>query len=617
MQNIQVLFKKYAFLFALIAAIVFFRCYDLGSQSIYGDEGYSIYYSQQQFSELLPFFLKDQNPPLHMMLLHFWMKLFGVSDVSAKAMSVFFSVLAAIVLYAFSKKYLDKTATVLVSVLFLMSNAQQFYATEVRTYALIQFLCISSFYIYFRLLASAQKKDIFLLLLINLLLLFSHYLSVFIFVVQFLCCFLFLKQHKKGVLFYFISQVLTLIVFIPWLRIMLGNIPKTGSFWNQAPGLDELRWHIHIINGNERLFYVFSAIVICSLVMLLLNRKFRFYNADFQMRYYVVFLLLYVLPVVLDFAVAQYTPVFLSRYILYSTFGLFLLVAYTISCLNTTPLLKAVTFVPLLYLLVVSFELKQEREDDWKTLVPMIKAEQGPHSVIFISASYKYKEFAFYYDRDAFKDYTKTLERLAAKGVYCSPKEEPYSWNKLDFDTISKIIYVQSHSQFQDPQGKIREDIIAQGFKRCDFYREKNGAYSVFIRDTMDCRQLAASAIDTLICAPAATVNKNNPFGAGYTVRLKDLKRTGKIMLSAQVSGEKETESRLVFSLERKGKVLMREEIPLSEARSYKQAKETIYGSFVIPNNQPQDAELKIYFWNPGAVDLMVEDACYVMKKAH
>jgi len=607
--------KKYGFLFALIAATILCRAWNLGSESIYGDEGYSIYYSQQHLSELVPFFLKDQNPPLHMVLLHFWMKLFGVSDVSAKAMSVFFSVLAAIVLYAFSRKHLNKAATILVSLLFLLSNAQQFYATEVRTYALIQFLCICSFYVFFRLIKSAGKSDLFLLLIINLLLLFSHYLSVFIFVVQFLCCFFFLKQNKKGVVFYFVSQALALIAFIPWLRIMLGNIPKTGSFWNQAPGLDELRWHIHIINGNEGLFYVFSAIVICSLIISLLNKKFHFYSEEFQWKYYVVFLLLYILPVLLDFIVAQYTPVFLSRYILYSTFGLFLLVAYTISCLNTTPILKAITFVPLLYLLIVSFEVKQEREDNWKALVPMIKAEQSSHSVIFISASYKYKEFAFYYDRDAFKDYTKTLERLAAKRVYCSPKDDPFSWDKLNLDTISKIIYVQSHSQFQDPEGKIREDIISHGFKRCDLYQEKNGAYSVFIRDSMDCQQFASSEADTLMCAPSATINQGNPFGAGYTVKLKDLKTTEKIMVSALVSGEKENESRLVFSVERKDKVLIRQEIPLAESRAYRQAKEKIYGSFVIPSGLSPDAELKIYFWNPGTVDVKVEEACYVMRR--
>ena len=642
MQTLQLLLKKYAFLFVLLALSIFCRSYGLGGESIYGDEAYSIFYSQQSLKDLFPVFLYDQNPPLHMLLLHSWMNIFGISDVSAKAFSVVLSVLAGLILFVFSKRYLDKTTSVLVSILFLFSNAQQFFATEVRPYALIQFLCICSFYFYFRLLEKERKKDLFFLALINFLLLFSHYLTIYIFVVQFTGALFFFHRNRKGFWFYCLSQLLTVLAFLPWLRILLSNIPETGSFWNGAPGMGELRWHVNILNGHERLFYVFSAFIICSLIMFALNKRFRFYGVNFKARYYFIFLLLYLLPIVLDFYIAQFRPVFLSRYILYSTFGLFLFIAYVIGNLNASLPVRILTFIPLLYLVLATFEIQQEREDDWKSMVPLIKEQQSKQSVILVSASYKFREFAFYYDREAFKEYSKTLERLAAKGVYCSAKGEIYSWDKLNFDTVNKVIYVQSHSQFEDPEGRIREMIISKGFKPCDFYRKKNVAYSVFVRDSVDCHIIKETPqacitqsdglvrttgfmdglvspvlifkTDTTKQGELKVINNKNEYGAGFSRTLKEIPGAKKVVVSGLVSGEKEDTGRLVFSLEKNGKSLLRNEVILSELRTGYSKKEKIFASFIIPGGQPQDAVLKIYFWNPGTTDLIVEELQVVIQ---
>src|ERR1035437_10050808 len=96
-----------------------FKFYFLPQESIYGDEAYSIFHAQKPLSELTAVFLHDQNPPLHILLLHFWMQIFGISDVSAKAFSVVLSVLCGIVLFLFAKKFLNKQIAVIASVLFL------------------------------------------------------------------------------------------------------------------------------------------------------------------------------------------------------------------------------------------------------------------------------------------------------------------------------------------------------------------------------------------------------------------------------------------------------------------------------------------------------------------
>ncbi len=287
-------------LIVFILLNILFKTIFVSQESIYGDEPYSIYSSQKSLADLSDIFLHDQNPPLYFLILHFWMKIVGVSDLSAKLLSVLFSVLASFILFLFAKKFFNKQTAVTVSLLFLLSNAQLFYSQEVRPYALIQFLCISSFYFYFNLWKETKKKDLIFLAVINLLLLFSHYLSIFIFVVQFICSFLFLKENKKGFLYYFISQFITALAFMPWVKVMLANIPKRGSWWNMTPNYNDFKYHVFILLGNEILYYVFNILVLCSIAMVLLNKRFKFYEQTFKVNYYILFLSLYILPIILD-----------------------------------------------------------------------------------------------------------------------------------------------------------------------------------------------------------------------------------------------------------------------------------------------------------------------------
>ncbi|MBA3704650.1 MAG: hypothetical protein H0W84_01730 [Bacteroidetes bacterium] len=441
---------------------------------------------------------------------------------------------------------------------------------------------------------------------------------------------------------------------------MLANIPKGGSFWNVAPNYNDFKYHVFILAGNETLYYVFNAIVVCSIIMLVLNKRYKFYQENFNTNYYILFLCLYVLPIALDFCIAQYTPVFLSRYILYSTFGLFLLIAYVISSLNTKPAVRMVLFSPLLILLMYSFKFKQEKEDDWKTIIPAIKNAKTSNAVILISASYKFRDFSLYYDIEAFKDYNKTIERLAKSGVYCSPTDEWFGWNKLNFDTINKIIYVQSHSQFEDPEGKIKEFILNNHFKVCDHYERINIAYTIYVRDTMDCFPLKVLNVeppagcdeyqktiaineqtnDTVLiyrnnmepftnCALSETItdeklksgkyssriNEQNQYSVSFVRQLKQLNGFKKVTASAFVNYEPESKGRLVISVERGNETLCRSETAVTEDFKSPGVWGKITGSLIIPSDIPEDAELKIYFWNPSVGKVYIDDLEIVLEE--
>lgn len=647
------LFTTTAWLLILFTLLnLVFKFYYLAQESIYGDEAYSIFHAQKSLAELTDVFLHDQNPPLHIVLLHFWMQTFGVTDISAKAFSVILSVFCGIVLFVFANRFLNKQIAIIVSVLFLFSNPQLFYSHEIRTYALVELLCIASFYFYFKLLKGPDKKTIILLAITNLMLLFSHYLTIFIFITQFICVWMFYKQNKKGVGYYILSQLLVIIIFIPWLKVLFANLPQRGSFWLTAPHFGELKWFIFMLNGNEWLFTIFSVIILSSLLMVIFNKRFNFFRETFDIKIYIVFLLWYLLPIALDYWVAQYTPVFLGRYFLYSTLGLFLLLAYIIGNLNTNNIIRICLFIPILWSLIAAFDARPEKEDEWKSIVPKVKKLQNKKTVIYVSASYKYKEFSFYYDIEAFKDYNNTMQRLFDQNVFCS-KEGPYGWEKVNLDSVDQVLFVQSHSQFEDPAGTIRQSILDKKFQVCSEYPIKNVKLTIFKREGQPCfpltiikKQNASDCSfwettigiqeqtkDTVIIYKTSMeptescpmphsvtkekaysgnyscmINKEDQYGIAFTKTLEDLKGMNEINVSAFVNYAVGSNAHIVVSVEKKSKTLYRQDLVVSELNKKPDVWNEIVLSALIPKNITDDAELKIYFWNPAGESAFIDD---------
>ena len=70
-------FNKLSLLSILFVGFLL-RIYDLGTESIWYDEGCSLNFAVQEINNI--FFQNDKSPPLYYLFLHFWIKLFGTSE---------------------------------------------------------------------------------------------------------------------------------------------------------------------------------------------------------------------------------------------------------------------------------------------------------------------------------------------------------------------------------------------------------------------------------------------------------------------------------------------------------------------------------------------------------
>ncbi|MBI2641658.1 glycosyltransferase family 39 protein [Candidatus Roizmanbacteria bacterium] len=72
-------------------------------QDLWRDEAFSFLLAKKNIFEIIILSAKDYTPPLHAILLHFWVKLFGTSEISLRIPSLLFYWATIYVSYLFLK----------------------------------------------------------------------------------------------------------------------------------------------------------------------------------------------------------------------------------------------------------------------------------------------------------------------------------------------------------------------------------------------------------------------------------------------------------------------------------------------------------------------------------
>lgn len=112
-------------------------------QSLWYDEIFSVLWSSRDLAFLIGEGTRiETNPPLHFVILHGWMQLFGNSAVAVRVPSLVASILTVMATYALGRTLLDRRSALLGS-LFLSLSAQSVdMAQEARPYAFVSLAAV-------------------------------------------------------------------------------------------------------------------------------------------------------------------------------------------------------------------------------------------------------------------------------------------------------------------------------------------------------------------------------------------------------------------------------------------------------------------------------------------
>ena len=257
---------------------LFLRLINL-NQSLWLDEAVSVLLARDLSPSALigHFRSADFHPPLHYLWLHFWSKIFGWSEISARMPSVLFGIGTIWVVYLLGKEAWRDKFSISRVMAFLLAIApfHIYYSQEARPYAMATFLATLSMYFFIK-IAKNQEKVALDYLVATTALLYTDYYGFLILLAQAVAL-LFLKKYRWLVL-----CSLPVFLFLPWLPILIFQLkigqsavfllPQWGNlvsvaFWKALPVT-----FIKFILGRITIFNKELYLVVAGAIFILYGR---------------------------------------------------------------------------------------------------------------------------------------------------------------------------------------------------------------------------------------------------------------------------------------------------------------------------------------------------------
>ena len=159
--------RRWGLLVLFCAIALSFNLYRLGDPSIWFDEAFSVELARQPLPLLWHIiFGPEPNMELYYLFLHYWLLLthtfgFNPTEVVVRLPSAIFAALSTGVVFLLGRRFLNVTAAVVGTSLYLLNDLQLTYAQQTRGYSLQLLLLCLSWYAIFAALTTTSGRDRF------------------------------------------------------------------------------------------------------------------------------------------------------------------------------------------------------------------------------------------------------------------------------------------------------------------------------------------------------------------------------------------------------------------------------------------------------------------------
>lgn len=403
------------FLLALMLLGAVTRFIYLGGPSFYLDEAFSVFHGQKRLGMLLESVAKDTNPPLHFILLKYWMELTGKTEVSTRLLSALFSLLSIPMIFVLGRRFFNLRVGVFAALFFTLSDIHVVYSAEARTYTLVSFLVLVSSYCFLALCESGRWKDAIGLGIANVLLIHSHYSIYIFFLVQLLTVFVLAGRKWVVLRAYFLSQFGALLLFVPWV-IYWSRHFVIPSNWAAPPDMNMLHYVLLRFAGTNTTFLYWIVVLSVGLMLGLVQVVRR--RMDRPGRW-VALWMWGALSVGLGYALSHLVvPMFQPNYLMYANIGFILLGAWTWDAIPYLRNLSAFLMVLVSFFLLQELYFNPGKPFAWRSAVSTVKLLDSPETLKVYQYQFNEPIFAYYYDRNAFVNYRHTTRILTEKHAF-------------------------------------------------------------------------------------------------------------------------------------------------------------------------------------------------------
>jgi cellulose synthase/poly-beta-1,6-N-acetylglucosamine synthase-like glycosyltransferase len=403
-------------LLAIVGVAAGARLYNLAGWSLYGDELFTIAMRADRAPMELLFVSNDTHPPLHYLMVHYWMKLFGDSTVSVRLLSVIFSVGTVVAVYYLAAELYDDRAGLAAALVTALSVYQVHYGQAARMYSLLAFFTALSWYGFAR-IESAPRRGSLVYVPATVLLVYTHLFAMFVVVAQ--NAYMVLSGRTGGVSWrrWIGLEAIVGLCSIPWITFLLSTLLDSDQStaelidWLDPPTLYNLldlflRFVGHAINYPlvreiefsyqlaSVMLIVYAVLGVFAVVQYRSDGTFELTDIDSTGQ----MLLLITVPIVLPFVLSYLLfPVFFYRYAVPASVGLYVLVGKGIANLDRRWLTVAVVAM----VVVASGGMLADHytngsEEKWEEGIACLDAETESGDIVLAQPAWMSERFEYF-----------------------------------------------------------------------------------------------------------------------------------------------------------------------------------------------------------------------------
>ncbi len=338
----------------------FLRFRHLTDSCLWFDEIFSVHAAEHSFRDLFWFVAQDLiHPPLFYVLLKIWILIGGESLFWLRFFPILFSILAIVPFLLLCRQVKISFPTYVVALAFFAVNGSCIkYAQEVRMYSVL--LCVGLFSLWLFVRFVNMGKGFAALLLVNILLVYTHYFGWLIIASEILAV-VFLARHRLKMIALMFASVFA--SFTPWIYAVWeaskinGNVNQNIG-WMSKPNLSaifklvfDLFEPVYFEQSNAdapAIILITLPIILIALiafVFYILNRK---NESDLEKRNFQMLLIFFFTPILLAFTASWILP--------YSIWGTrHLIIVFAPAAVLTAIAFSKITIEPLKILAGIMF----------------------------------------------------------------------------------------------------------------------------------------------------------------------------------------------------------------------------------------------------------------------
>lgn len=434
--------------FLLIIASVL-RIWFVGKTDLGFDESFSLHMALQNPLDIVHMMCKGDNPPLWELLLHYWIGIFGLSEIAIRSLSTIFSVLTIIPIYLLGERYIQRFAGLSASLIYCFSTFSIYLAHECRIYCLIGFCTACSAFLFISIIKNPITSKFILLTIANLMLLYGHYLSVWIIVMEFIMVMCIKSIRIKIWKPYLIHVSVLLVLFTPMIPVLLARFLDSGlhGTWidktTNIAALYNFLWRMCNVPVTTVLSIGIMITALVKLIVSLFKKEAHFGISS-------ILSLLWIVPLLVSFTLSFFTGFFLDRYF-YFLFPIFYIsiIAYCIYIFPKQEILRLSFMGIIVFAVAVSCspDSSTKRFSGWHSNIKpivkqIVKAKESEKTLVMIP-EYFDRQFTYYLDdkHEAFHMYSQAntynvyRKYLLEQGYYYD-----YDYPNIDFSSYNQVV---------------------------------------------------------------------------------------------------------------------------------------------------------------------------------